>query len=450
MPKTVNLTWNNTSSGITEQLVERSVTDGAFVQIGTTPPDQNSFTDNVDEFVDETKLSYKVSSNYIHEGTAYSASSSIFDIVINQSPASNEMTFSTTNGSLSYKGIPGDVITLSDGTTYTVLGDGGYSNENVPAGKHKVVLAKTRSHGRVSIGGAALTELHNFPTLSTVTSFNFYPNIPSPNLVKVPTVLPSNITDITLMFSGATSFNQDISMWDTSKVTNMSYMFAGTVAFNQPIGSWNVSAVSNMDSMFSGAQTFNQPLDNWDVSSVDRARDMFATSVAFNQDLSNWDVSNLVIMDNMFSYSEAFNGNISNWNTGNVTSMYGLFRGAKAFNQPLNQWDTSKVIDMSWMFANNTVFDQPLDNWNTGAVTSMQGMFNNNNKFDKPIGSWNVANVNRMHRMFQDSTYLNRQDLSQWCVSRISATPPDFCPNNYSYQNWPVWGTCPRGENAQP
>lgn len=399
MPKTVNLTWKNSSSGITEQLVERSVTDGAFVQIGTTPPDQNSFIDNVDEFVDETKLSYKVSSNYIHEGTAYSASSSIFDIVINQSPASNEMTFSTTNGSLSYKGIPGDVITLSDGTTYTVLGDGGYSNENVPAGKHKVVLAKTRSHGRVSIGGAALTELHNFPTLSTVTNFNFYPNTPSPNLVKVPAVLPSNITSLNQMFSGATSFNQDISMWD--------------------------------------------------VSSVDRARDMFATSVAFNQDLSNWDVSNLVIMDNMFSYSEAFNGNISNWNTGNVTSMYGLFRGAKAFNQPLNQWDTSKVLDMSWMFANNTVFDQPLDNWNTGAVTSMQGMFNNNNKFDKPIGSWNVANVNRMDRMFQDSTYLNRQDLSQWCVSRIGGTPPDFCPNNYSYQNWPVWGTCPRGENVQ-
>ena len=449
MPKTVNLTWKNSSSGITEQLVERSVTDGAFVQIGTTPPDQNSFIDNVDEFVDETKLSYKVSSNYIHEGTAYSASSSIFDIVINQSPASNEMTFSTTNGSLSYKGNSGDVITLSDGTTYTVLEDGGYSNENVPDGKHKVVLAKTRNNGRVSIGGTALTELHNFPTLSTVTSFNFYPDTPSPNLVKVPAVLPNNITSLGQMFYNCSAFNQDISMWNTGNVTDMSYLFANTSAFNQPIDSWNVSVVSNMENMFSSAKAFNQPLDNWDVSSVVTTRSMFASSVAFNQDLPNWNVSNLIIMDSMFSYSEAFNGNISNWNTGNVIEMRGLLRGAKAFNQPLNEWNTSKVTDMSWMFANNTAFDQPLDSWNTGAVTSMRGMFNNNNKFDKPIGSWNVSNVNYMDRMFQGSTYLNRHDLSQWCVGRIGGTPPDFCPNNYSYQNWPVWGTCPRGENVQ-
>lgn len=474
MPKTVNLTWNNASSGITEQLVERSVTDGAFVQIGTTTPNQNSFTDNVDEFIGEIKLSYKVSSNYIHEGTAYSASSSIFDIVINQSAASNEMIFSTTNGSLSYKGNSGDVITLSDGTTYTVLEDGGYSNENVPDGKHKVVLAKTRNNGRVSIGGTALTELHNFPTLSTVTSFNFYPDTPSPNLVKVPAVLPNNITSLGQMFYNCSAFNQDISMWNTgnvtdmsymftntnsfnqpignwdvSKVTNMSYLFANTSAFNQPIDSWNVSAVSNMENMFSSAKAFNQPLDNWDVSSVVTTRSMFASSVAFNQDLPNWNVSNLIIMDSMFSYSEAFNGNISNWNTGNVIEMRGLLRGAKAFNQPLNEWNTSKVTDMSWMFANNTAFDQPLDSWNTGAVTSMQGMFNNNNKFDKPIGSWNVSNVNYMDRMFQGSTYLNRHDLSQWCVGRIGGTPPDFCPNNYSYQNWPVWGTCPRGENVQ-
>lgn len=268
MPKTVNLTWNNTSSGITEQIVERSVTDGAFVQIGTTPPNQNSFIDNVDEFVGETKLSYKVSSNYNHEGTAYSASSSIIDIVINQSTASNEMTFSTTNGSLSYKGIPGDVITLSDGITYTVLGDGGYSNENVPAGKHKVVLAKTRSHGRVSIGGAALTELHNFPTLSTVTDFNFYPNTPSPNLVKVPAVLPSNITSLNQMFSGATLFNQDISMWDVSSVTNMNGMFDDATAFNSDISMWNVSKVTNMNNMFSSATSFNQDLSKWCVSLI--------------------------------------------------------------------------------------------------------------------------------------------------------------------------------------
>jgi len=40
------------------------------------------------------------------------------------------------------------------------------------------------------------------------------------------------------MFSGAISFNQDISPWNTSNVSNMRDMFTFTQAFNQPIGSW--------------------------------------------------------------------------------------------------------------------------------------------------------------------------------------------------------------------
>ena len=359
--------------------------------------------------------------------------------------APDEMYFSTTAGSLSYQGMAGDVITLSDSNTFTVI-DGNVNTYTVPSGKHKVKLVSVRS-GYVGLAGGTLVEIHNFPTIATINNIRFRTNINSPNLIKVPTTLPSNLTDLTSMFSGADSFNQPIGNWDVSKVTIMKYMFASTGAFNQPIGLWNVSAVSNMESMFSGAQAFNQPLDNWDVSSVVTTQDMFASSVAFNQDLPNWNVSNLIIMSSMFSYSVAFNGNISNWNTGNVTDMYGLFRGAKAFNQPIGNWDVSNVTNMSWMFANNTAFDQPLNSWNTGNVTRMTGMFNNNNKFDKPIGLWNVANVNYMDRMFQGSTYLNRQDLSQWCVGRIGGTPPDFCPDNYSYQNWPVWGTCPRGEN---
>ena len=36
----------------------------------------------------------------------------------------------------------------------------------------------------------------------------------------------SNITNISYMFSRATSFNQDISAWDVSKVTDMSHLFS--------------------------------------------------------------------------------------------------------------------------------------------------------------------------------------------------------------------------------
>lgn len=169
----------------------------------------------------------------------------------------NEMYFTTTNGALSYLGNSGDVITFSDGTTYTVLEDSGFSSENVPTGKHKVKLVAERSNSYVGIDGEALIELHNFPTLSTITYFDFCPNSSSLNLVKVPTVLPSNLTDLNYMFLNATSFNQDISMWDTSNVTDMNYMFYEATAFSQNLTQWCVSSISSEPPSFSnGAENF--------------------------------------------------------------------------------------------------------------------------------------------------------------------------------------------------
>ena len=93
--------------------------------------------------------------------------------------------------------------------------------------------------------------------LSTITYFDFCPNSGSPNLVKVPTVLPSNLNRLNCMFLNATSFNQDISMWDTSNVTNMNYMFYEATAFSQNLTQWCVSSISSKPPSFSnGAENF--------------------------------------------------------------------------------------------------------------------------------------------------------------------------------------------------
>ena len=58
------------------------------------------------------------------------------------------------------------------------------------------------------------------------------------------------------MFRNATSFNQDLSQWDTANVTAMNSMFRGALVFDQEIRGWDVSNVTDFSDMFNGATAF--------------------------------------------------------------------------------------------------------------------------------------------------------------------------------------------------
>jgi len=217
-------------------------------------------------------------------------------------------------------------------------------------------------------------------------------------LTAVPATLPATVTSLHGAFYKASSFNQDISGWNTSNVTDMGFMFAGDGAFNQSISGWNTSNVTNVAFMFQGASAFNQPIGGWDTGNVTNMNYMFEGASAFNQPLGTWDTSNVTSMKRMFYGATAFNQPLGTWDTGNVTDMGYMFYGATAFNQPVGAWDTSHVLDMSYMFRQATSFNRDLGGWNVGAVTSMRNMLDSTALSSANYGSTLVGWQGQTHR----------------------------------------------------
>ena len=290
---------------------------------------------------------------------------------------------------------------------------------------------------------------------ASCSSLNGPPNIGEWNI--------QTVTNLGVIFAGASSFNQDIGGWNTSNVTAMNHMFYGAISFNQDIGDWNTYKVTGMWNMFEGASSFNQDIGNWNTQNVTDMESMFKGASSFNQDIGNWNTQNVTDMESMFEGASSFNQNIGNWNTSKVVYMWGMFEDASLFNQEIGNWNTQNVTSMGFMFASASLFNQDIGGWNISKVTSMWGMFNDASSFNQDIGNWNTQNVTNMGSMFQGASSFNKdisglntskvtnmlsmfaeaftfnQDIGQWDIKNVSSMSNMFYDASAFNQNLGAW-----------
>ena len=102
---------------------------------------------------------------------------------------------------------------------------------------------------------------------------------------ELPTSCTTGVDDMSQLFEGKATINENLSSWDTGAVTNMGGMFRDATLFN------------NGDPGNNGAN----PLDAWDTTKVEDMSDMFYFADAFNQDVSDWNTGAVTNMHGMFA-----------------------------------------------------------------------------------------------------------------------------------------------------
>ena len=180
-----------------------------------------------------------------------------------------------------------------------------------------------------------ILDIINYGTLNLWNSWKYFYGAENLNITATDALDLTGTTSLAWMFWGATSFNGDISSWDTSNITNITSMFYNAKNFNQDISSWDTWNVTSMYGVFWGANSFNGDISSWNTSNVNTMYGMFHQAYDFNKDISSWNTSNVSNMEKMFMFSSDFNIDLSSWEISKVTS-------CDNFDSSAGKWEDSK------------------------------------------------------------------------------------------------------------
>ncbi len=226
------------------------------------------------------------------------------------------------------------------------------------------------------------------------------------------------------MFRNQRLFNQDISNWDVSLTTQFFSMFRNCFAYNQPMNTkhvtsvagysylgWRTQSARSFAYMFTGARSFNQPISNWQTDNVVEGANLTNTQKghaqlsAFSSMFNGaWSYNQPMVSQSVTIASDTWDA----WNMENAASAISMFRYAVSFNQDLSSWNVSSLEWASTMFEKAINFNQDLSTWGTNGDGTMSlrhtgGMFSDmrDMTYGNSFSTWNFDSVFNAMEMFR-------------------------------------------------
>ena len=297
--------------------------------------------------------------------------------------------------------------------------------------------------------------------------------------IEAPSIVPNTL--LTNCFSGMSTFNDNIRVWNTRGVVNMNGMFQNASSFNQNIRGWDVqNVITHIDfstgSPLTAANTprFIPPPTGFIYSFTYQGSETdltpyipmlnanssfrFTSPVVISKSISN--VVKIIVN---FEYSD---GGFNDGLTFNFNQLTDFYNGPLISGLTINQFDNIPLSRGSQQFFNlttllkivaldsptilsntslklccssvlgNSQFNSDISNWNTTNVIDMSFMFWYATMFNQDISSLDTTNVTDMTSMFQGAVSFN-QNISGWVTTNTSAYANFYLNSGLSIANVP-------------